>query len=589
MARNACYAAKQALFERDMAQQRFMPISPVALTGSQERAERGGSKGWKADAKMWKLRAQNPQLFANIDKIRTWESLQQTAGAGAGVVGAGGPPAGFERVQKANGEPQPGWLMHKEEAYYLETQTDRLLWLDTTNRVYRELSLGDDFLAGGRLSISATAAIASPGTAAGAANGRPGGAAAGASTAGGSSSSGGPSRTPSAAAARHLVITDLHKVADVYNLQLGHLDRPAMMLAAYGSIPGGTPPDIAVKGLHERLLRRLAGFRGHWPDDALQAALAEALAAIGSEYTNSLPSGAPATLGTAGVAGAVAVIFGTRLVIATTHGSSCCIVDYPQSNEASSAADLRIVSQSSRGSTAVATSATSLNVRDTGSTVILLLNTEILEEPAMAAARFAVSGRCRAGTTALLQGTLREQVPTNTLAAACARIAWLGGGSSSSGGAGERPQKRARTGEPSMEGEQVRYRQILLKYVGCKQATDPVRRRPVRRTQGEAEAAMLEVLQALQSEAARGAAAASRLFTERCRAVSECQSSLRGGEFAGDVGWQRYPAAPKPGEKVPKDVASRHAVIKAAFDLDVGELSDILVSDDGVHLLKRSA
>lgn len=510
MAKNACYAAKQALFERDMAQQRFTPISPVALTGSQERAERGGSKGWKADAKLWKLRAQNPQLFANIDKIRSWESEQQDADAGAAA-------------SDANGEPQ----LDKEEAYYV------------------------------------------------------------AGMAGGSSSSGGPSRT---ATARHLVITDLHKVADVYNLQLGHLDRPALMLAAYGSCPGGTPPDIAVKGLHERLLRRLAAFEGHWPDEALQAALAEALVAIGSEYASSLPAGASATAGAAGVAGAVAVIFGPRLATATTHGSCCCIVDYPQNSEACSAPELQIVSQSSRGAP-IATAATSLSPRDAGSTVIFLLNDAIDEEPAMTAASLAVSGRCRAGTTALLRGTLalaRDQPPARTLAAACARLAWLGGSGAATGSSGERPQKRARTGEPT-EGDQVRYRQILLKYVGCKHATDLVRRKPVRRTQGEAEAAMLELLLALQAEAAQGAAAASRLFTERCRAVSECQSSLRGGEMAGDVGWQRYPAASKPGEKVPKDIASRQAVIKAAFELEVGELSDILVSDDGVHLLKRSA
>ena len=38
-------------------------------------------------------------------------------------------------------------------------------------------------------------------------------------------------------------------------------------------------------------------------------------------------------------------------------------------------------------------------------------------------------------------------------------------------------------------------------------------------------------------------------FTQQCRAMSECTSSLKGGELAGDVGWLKMPEV-KPGEKV---------------------------------------
>eukprot|EP00971_Amphidinium_carterae_P211924 4205402-Amphidinium_carterae.1 len=31
------------------------------------------------------------------------------------------------------------------------------------------------------------------------------------------------------------------------------------------------------------------------------------------------------------------------------------------------------------------------------------------------------------------------------------------------------------------------------------------------------------------------------IFTKKCRAVSECTSSLKGGDLAGDVGWLRLP------------------------------------------------
>jgi len=77
-------------------------------------------------------------------------------------------------------------------------------------------------------------------------------------------------------------------------------------------------------------------------------------------------------------------------------------------------------------------------------------------------------------------------------------------------------------------------------------------------------------------------------FTKRCRAVSECSSSLKGGDLAGDMGWLKLPET-KPGHKIPKDVAAKIAFVRTALNLDIGEVSDIVISDDGVHLLKRSA
>eukprot|EP00913_Durusdinium_trenchii_P002110 g1949.t1 len=99
---------------------------------------------------------------------------------------------------------------------------------------------------------------------------------------------------------------------------------------------------------------------------------------------------------------------------------------------------------------------------------------------------------------------------------------------------------------------------------------------------------MLQVLDELSKE---GGATLAKAFTAACRTTSECQSSLQGGELAGDLGWldkdkgidaQRAnakmvrPAVPAP-------------VLRTAFDLEVGEMSDLVSSEVGVHLLLRSA
>merc|ERR1712061_881378 len=97
------------------------------------------------------------------------------------------------------------------------------------------------------------------------------------------------------------------------------------------------------------------------------------------------------------------------------------------------------------------------------------------------------------------------------------------------------------------------------------------------------------LLDTLEEARARGAApAVEETFTKQCRAISECTSSLKGGDLAGDIGWLSMPEV-KPGEKIPKEVSLRMLVIRAALGLAVHEVSDIVVSEEGVHLLKRTA
>ncbi|CAJ1416424.1 unnamed protein product [Effrenium voratum] len=66
----------------------------------------------------------------------------------------------------------------------------------------------------------------------------------------------------------HLFIPDLHRTAQALKADLGHLDRPAALLALLD--PAATPP-------HERLIRRLAAARGEWSPEATASAVSAVL------------------------------------------------------------------------------------------------------------------------------------------------------------------------------------------------------------------------------------------------------------------------------------------------------------------------
>lgn len=99
---------------------------------------------------------------------------------------------------------------------------------------------------------------------------------------------------------------------------------------------------------------------------------------------------------------------------------------------------------------------------------------------------------------------------------------------------------------------------------------------------------MLGVLSELTANGCTG-------FSGACKAISECQSSLKGGELAGDLGWldQAKGETKEPKGKAVVGAAVKPQVptpvLRAAFELEVGELSDLIASDIGVHLLLRTA
>merc|ERR1719296_67043 len=129
-------------------------------------------------------------------------------------------------------------------------------------------------------------------------------------------------------------------------------------------------------------------------------------------------------------------------------------------------------------------------------------------------------------------------------------------------------QKRRKVEQAS----QARLRHILLKHKECKSTIDKVRNKQVKRTRGEAERSLPRILEECESDPQR------KVFTQRCRELSECQSCLKAGDLAGDLSWVKR-GSNKMGE----------AFEQTAFGLQVNQMSDLIDSDQGVHVVLRTA
>ena len=83
-------------------------------------------------------------------------------------------------------------------------------------------------------------------------------------------------------------------------------------------------------------------------------------------------------------------------------------------------------------------------------------------------------------------------------------------------------------------------------------------------------------------------------FVPLCRQISECPSKLKGGDLAGDVGWLDREKGADVVQDQNKTGASTapvlpSTVLAAAFALKPDEMSDLVVSEEGIHILQRIA
>lgn len=408
-----------------------------------------------------------------------------------------------------------------------------------------------------------------------------------------------------AAQVKHVLVNDLTKASQALRMTIDHLDRPCALYALYeghrGS-NGNACAEFCVKHLHQKLLPKLAAYRGYWENQRLQAAMCETFEELDNEFAEKNPSS------TEGCCAAVALITGRRLVIASlgdVAGVVCMrsgeaieqlkahAVKDPDEEDDSDDDD---GAATSSGAAADASGPPppirwtrafgDLDFKRADSSPRLLATPDVavidLDQTHrgfafICRALYNAIGRSVAVSTVFRRSAGRARMASGALVDAA--VQWLGQvGDLGLGSivvffdrleaAGGPPAKKPRVEQAAPS--QVRLRHIVLKHKECKSTVDKVRNKQVKRTRGEAERSLRAVLEECEIDPKKTA------FSQRCRELSECQSCLKTGDLTGDLGWV------KPGKH-------GQAFDTAAFALQVGQLSDLVDSDQGVHIIMRTA
>lgn len=201
------------------------------------------------------------------------------------------------------------------------------------------------------------------------------------------------------------------------------------------------------------------------------------------------------------------------------------------------------------------------------------------------AASGAIAARARAG---ILEAGGEEGADCAVLAVFCTPPeAGAGGGAGGGSAVGEPPLKKAKTLAVKTTADSlqsVRLRHILVRHKDAKHAMDPVKGKMATRSRAEAEEVLRRaLLELLKDGEHRGdtmwAAKSTPRIIKLCRDNSECKSALKGGSTCGDLGW----LGKKELQNLGKDIE------EAVRNLSIAEWSDLLQSDQGVHLMMRIA
>jgi len=407
---------------------------------------------------------------------------------------------------------------------------------------------------------------------------------------------------------RHVIVRDLTKAASALKIPIDHLPRPTALYALYsGHRPGvkgstaepgpSTCAEFIARNFHHSLLPRLSEYKGPWDDIAVTAALTQAFADTDAEFL------ARPNVSNDGCCAMIVLQIGNKAFVAHIGDSIAYIAEEGESASGTSTSSTCRVTRLTRQHQQPVSAAV-----DDGSAVVeetLHVNRAfgdrnlkaaglVTSVPEVACVELKPSHRCLLLTSASLEsvsttsleellsqrrgkprvacGAILQEAQTKGLqgsaAALCASFEWQ---ALPIQAPEQPPEKKAKVDHSGQKATQVRCRQILVKHRDCKDPVDKVRgNKPVTRSLAEAERILLETLVAIEQTPGKS------IFTQRCKSVSECNTCMKGGELAGDLGWMSR--------------SQYHPNIEtAAFALPIGHLSDIVESDEGVHLLWRIA
>jgi len=394
--------------------------------------------------------------------------------------------------------------------------------------------------------------------------------------------------------ARHVIVRDLSKAAQALRRPIDHLPRPCALFAIYdGHMRGDATEDapcaeFCARNLYRKLLARLSEVTGEWG----AAEIAEALQKSCEDVDVDFLARPGSATDTDGCSAAIALLTGRQLFLARL-GDSVGLID-EKLGDGSRISRVRSASDGTQGEAleqargsgeavaqAFGDKASKSSVDGSAGPTLVPACPDIsaitlershrflaltcgkvaraMSDEEMARVLRRCSGRPRLACGELVQAA-EARGATGSLAALCVYFDWT------EEKEGAPPSKKYRS---SSSAQQVRCRQILVKHRESREPIDRVRNRPVTRSLADAERILREAIGAIEGSP-------QNIFTQRCKAVSECSACLKGGEMAGDLGWlsrgQLHPA-----------------LELAAFSLPVGRMSDIVESDEGAHLLWRIA
>lgn len=403
---------------------------------------------------------------------------------------------------------------------------------------------------------------------------------------------------------KHVIVKELPRAAQALRISISHLDLPCAMYSLYeghrGSPTGNACTEFCAKHFHGKLLPKLAAFRGYWEDQRFEIAMRESFEELDKSFQEKHPGS------TEGCSAAVALVTGHRLVVASL-GDISGVLCY-RSGETARLAEAHAIpdpdaeddddsddQDESKASAAAAAAARpirwtrafgDLDFKGPGKDLQLSATPQVkvihLEHKHhgfafICRSLYAAIGGSPAVTTVFRRSAGRPRMASGTLVDAA--VQWLGQVGPESGLASVvaffdkvedpngPPAKKART-----ETKQVRLRHILLKHRECKSVIDKVRNKQVKRSRSEAEKILRAVLEETASDKGHQA------FGKRVRELSECQSCLKAGDLAGDLGW------------VKRGTSKLGDVFEAAgFALQVNQMSDLVDSEQGVHIILRTA